>query len=588
MATPDTSTSQRDEVPQPKRSATPQPEITDADGQVQNVGLDQLMVVAATPQNRFIPGAEFVKAAGLLARRPRRVADHTVEVAGDLARIIAGRSKRTPPKRDSRFRDPAWTESWLFRRICQGYLSISDYAHRLADEPPLEWADYERLHLVVDNLIDALAPTNFPLTNPTVWKTTIDRGGANFVAGARAAVRDARSPAKLPANVDVSAFKVGETVAASEGAVVRREERFELIQYEPRTEKVHQIPVVLVPPMISKYYVVDLSPGKSMVEFLGNQGLQPFAVSWANPGRNDADWHLAGYLDSIIKAMETARDITGADTVHVVGFCAGGVATAIALGHLAALGRMVEVASLSLMVTVLDPRAGVPVLSIASPDVAERAKANVRKKGFLAGTELGRTFAWLRPNDMIWNNFIHNYYLGKNPPAFDLLFWNQDSMNMPAGLHADLMDITLGSPLVTPGSLQILGTPIDLRKITCDAYIVGGETDHLTPWPSCYRSVGMLGGKTRFVLSTSGHMAAVFHPPGNPKSTFRIGDESLTSAERWLESAQLHNGTWWLDWAPWLTERSGALVPPPTVLGNDNWKSIEPAPGKYVLTKSEN
>ena len=562
------------------------PEITDAAGEIQNVGLDQLLTEAASVQNRFIPGAEFLKAAGMLALRPNQVVSHTATAAADLARIIGGRSGRTPAKGDSRFRDPAWTQSWLFRRICQGYLSISDYARALADEPPLEWADHERLRLVVDNLIDALAPTNFPLTNPTVLKTTIDRGGGNFVTGARAAVRDARSPVKLPANVDPTPFKVGETLAASPGAVVRREDRFELIQYEPRTEQVHKIPVLLIPPMISKFYVVDLSPGKSMVEFLGDHGLQPFALSWANPTRANASWNLDDYLDSIVQAIETARDIAGAEAVHVVGFCAGGIATTTAVAHLAALGRIDRVASLSLMVTVLDVRRGGPILSIASPDVAKAAKAKIKRKGYLAGTELSQTFAWLRPNDMIWNNFVNDYYLGNKPPAFDLLFWNQDSMNMPAGLHADLVDVALSNPLVAPGALTVLGTPIDLAQITCDAYIAAGETDHLTPWPSCYRSVGLLGGKTRFVLSTSGHIAAVIHPPGNPKSSYRIGDESSPTPEDWLRTAQMHKGTWWQDWAPWLAERAGATVKAPDRLGNSRHTPLDPAPGKYVMKQS--
>src|SRR5262245_57422239 len=435
------------EAPPLRERSAARPEITDSAGQIQNVGLDQLMTEAASAQTRFIPGAEFLKAAGMLALRPSRVAGHTAAVAADLARVITGESGRAPAKGDSRFRDPAWTQSWLFRRICQGYLSISDFVHALADEPPLEWADHERLRLVVDNLTDALAPTNFPLTNPTVWKTTIDRGGDNFVKGARAALRDARSPVKLPANVDPTPFKVGKTLAASPGAVVRREDRFELIQYEPRAEQVHKIPVLLIPPMISKFYVVDLSPGKSMVEFLGDHGLQPFALSWANPTRADASWNLDDYLDSIVEAIETTRAIAGADAVHVVGFCAGGIATTTAVAHLAALGHIDRVASLSLMVTVLDVRRGGPVLSIASPDVADAAKAKIKRKGYLAGTELARTFAWLRPNDMIWNNFINNYYLGNKPPAFDLLYWNQDSMNMPAGLHADLMDLGLTNPL---------------------------------------------------------------------------------------------------------------------------------------------
>lgn len=404
------------------------------------------MAEAASADNRFIPGSEFVKALGGLATRPGRLAGHTATMVGDLARILTGQSGRTPAKGDSRFRDPAWTQSWLFRRLCQSYLSISDFARTLADEPELDWADRERLRLVVDNVLDALAPTNFPLTNPTVWKTTIDRGGENFVQGARAAVRDARSPLKLPANVDKSPFRVGDTLACSPGAVVRREERFELIQYRSRVDEVYATPVLLIPPMISKFYVVDLSPGKSMVEFLGDHRLQPFALSWANPTREDANWSLEDYLESIVEAIETTRAITGADAVHVVGFCAGGVATTTAVAHLAALGKIDHVATLSLMVTVLDVRRGGPVLSVASPDVAEAAKAKVRRKGYLAGTELARTFAWLRPNEMIWNNFVNNYYLGNKPPAFDLLFWNQDSMNMPAALHADLMDIGMSNP----------------------------------------------------------------------------------------------------------------------------------------------
>ncbi|MCQ4361842.1 PHA/PHB synthase family protein [Mycobacterium gordonae] len=568
------------------RQRTKRPEITDGTGQVQNVGLDQLMAQAADQQNRFLPGSEFLKALGGLAKRPGHVVGHTAAVAADLAKVVTGESDRVPAKGDSRFRDPAWKQSWLFRRICQGYLSISDFVRALADEPDLEWADHERLALVVDNILDALAPTNFPLTNPTVWKTTIDRGGENFVAGARAAVRDARSPVKLPANVDTTPFRVGETLAASPGAVVHRAKRFELIQYQPRTKQVVKTPVLLIPPMISKFYVVDLSPGKSMVEFLGDHELQPFALSWANPGRDDAAWNLDDYVGSIVEAIETTREVTGADAVHVVGFCAGGIATTTAVAHLAALGRIDHVATLSLMVTVLDVRRGGPVLSVASPDMANAAKAKVKRKGYLAGTELARTFAWLRPNDMIWNNFVNNYYLGNKPPAFDLLYWNQDSMNMPAALHGDLMEIGLSNPLVKPGALTVLGTPIDLTQITCDAYVAGGETDHLTPWPSCYRSVAMLGGETRFALSTSGHIAAVIHPPGNPKSSYRLGDESCATPEEWLQSAQMHKGTWWQDWAPWLVQRGGERVAAPAHLGNDDYPPLTPAPGTYVLKQS--
>jgi polyhydroxyalkanoate synthase len=239
------------------------------------------------------------------------------------------------------------------------------------------------------------------------------------------------------------------------------------------------------------------------------------------------------------------------------------------------------------MVTVLDMKRGGPVMGFISPDSAAAAKAAVQRKGYLAGTELAKTFAWLRPNDMIWNNFVNNYFLGNKPPALDLLFWNLDSMNMPAALHRDMLDIGVTNSLARPGGLTMLGTPLDLGKVTCDAYVAGGETDHLTPWQSCYRTTQLFGGKTRFALSTSGHIAAVIHPPGNPKSTYRIGDESKADPEDWLETAELHPGTWWADWAPWLQERSGDLKPAPEKLGNSSHEPMEPAPGTYVFTRSK-
>jgi polyhydroxyalkanoate synthase len=465
----------------------------------------------------------------------------------------------------------------------QAYLSVGETAHGLIDESGLEWDSEERLRFVADNLIDALAPTNFPWLNPAAIKVTVDRGGRNLVTGARQLVRDARSPARIPANVDRSGFRVGENLATSPGGVVRREPMFELIQYTPKTGDVREIPLVVVPPMISKYYVVDLSPGRSLVEYLVAHGQQVLTLSWRQPGPENGDWDLDAYVGAIVEALETAREVSGAEQVHVLGLCAGGVATACAAAHLAATGRQDTLAGVTLAVTVLDNHRAGTVSSFISPDTAAAAVERVRRKGYLDKAELARTFAWLRPNDMIWNYWVNNYLLGNRPPAFDLLYWNSDSMHMAAGLHRDFVRVGVENPLAQPGLLSVLGTPVDLSAVSSDAYVIAGETDHITPWQNCYRTTGLLGGRVRFVLSTSGHIAAVINPPGNPRASYRVADHNPADAVTWLEGAVKLQGTWWDDWAAWLEQRSGATAPARQRLGSRRHPVIEAAPGSYVL-----
>jgi len=549
-----------------------------------DVGLDQLLAAAANGERRLIPGSEAVKLAAALVRRPRTVARQAASLAADLGRVAIGVSETAPVRGDRRFSDPAW-KNWWFRRVLQSYLTVSATGRRLVDEADLDWDSDQRLRILVENLIDALAPTNFPLTNPAVLKTTIEKGGVNFLSGARSAVRDVASPLRLPASVDKAGFVVGETLANSPGAVVRREPMFELLQYEPRSPEVYQTPVLLVPPMISKYYVVDLAPGNSMVQYLGERGLQCFALSWRNVTKAQADWGLDDYIAAIAEAVRTTADVAGAEQVHLAGLCAGGVMSTCTAAHLAQIGEIDRLASLNLNVTVLDLERGSPVMAFVSPEAAKVAGSKVRRRGYLPGTELSKTFAWLRANDMIWNNFVNNYYLGNKPPALDLLYWNLDSMNMSAAAHADMMRIGLENPLPKK-TLELLGTTIDLSKVTCDVYSVGAESDHLTPWPACYRSIHLLGGKKRFVLSTSGHVAAVIHPPGNPKSAHWIGDESIAEPDAWFAKATAHKGTWWEDWSAWLSERSGAKKEPPATLGSASYRPLGPAPGEYVFQRS--
>ena len=548
-----------------------------------DVGLDGLVIQAADGNRRFVPGGETVRLVTALARRPRTVARRGARLGAELAAIAAGRSDQRPQRADRRFADPAWRGNWLLRRLLQGYLALGATAQQLIDDAELDWGSEHRVRFLAENLHDALAPTNFPLTNPAALKATIDRGGANFVAGGAQFLRDMRSPAKIPANVDTAPFKVGETLATTPGAVVLREPQFELLQFQPATDQVRQEPLVIVPPMISKYYVVDLSPGRSLVEYLVAQGQQVFSISWRNPGPDHGDWDLDSYVEAILAGLAAARQVTGAGRAHVLGLCAGGVATACTLGRLAALGDLDEVAGLTLSVTVLDTERSGTIGSFVSPDTAAAAVARVRRAGYLDRNELARTFAWLRPNDMIWSYWVNNYLLGQKPPAFDLLYWNADAMDMPAGLHGDFVEIGVQNPLVRPGDRTVLGSPIDLSRIDIDAYIVGGQTDHLTPWPNCYKTTRLLAGGHRFVLSTGGHIAAVINPPGNPKATYRINDEMPPDADAWLAGAETRAGSWWEDWDRWLAERSGPIMAAPKRLGSRVHAPLGPAPGTYVL-----
>jgi polyhydroxyalkanoate synthase len=555
-----------------------------AEPSVGDVGLDG--VLSQIGRRRLRPGPEAGRLLLSLARRPVKVANRGSSLAVGLAQVVAGSSRREPQKGDRRFSDPAWEESWLFRRLVQGYLAIADEARGLVDDAELDWTHDQQVRIVVDNLIDALAPTNFPLSNPTALKATIDRGGENFVVGARQFAKDMSASPRIPANNDRTAFVVGETVACTPGAVVARRPKYELLQYQPVTEEVREVPVIFIPPMISKFYCVDLSPGRSLIEYLVAHGQQTFTMSWKNATKNQAHWDFDSYMEAIIEALKTTAEVCSTDRVHVAGLCLGGIMSTCAVSHLAQTGEQDLIAGLTLNVTVLDNERAGPVLALTSPASAAVAKAKSNRQGYLAGTELATTFAWLRPNEMIWNNVVNNYLLGKKPPAFDLLYWNGDSQNMPAAAHRDLVQFGLDNPLARPGAVTVLGTPIDLSKITADAYAVGAETDHLTPWGHCYRTVNLLGGDTRFVLSSSGHIAAIINPPGNPRARYHVADEHPADAEEWLAAAEKKPGTWWDDWVAWLAERSGPLKAAPQKLGNRKHKVLGPAPGAYVLERS--
>ncbi len=331
---------------------------------------------------------------------------------------------------------------------------------------------------------------------------------------------------RLPASVDTSKFELGGNLALSPGSVVLRTDVFELIHYRPSTEKVLEVPLLFVPPTINRFYILDIAPGRSVVEHLVAAGQQVFMISWCNPGAEEGHFDLDTYARAVLEARDAVAEITKQRAVHVNAACSGGIITSAALGHLAASGDLEEVASLTLWVCALDNARAGTTAALASRELAAAAVAESARKGYLDGRALAGVFAWLRPNDLIWNYVVNNYLLGKDPPAFDILYWNQDSVRLAAGLHRDFVHLALENSLTRPGAMEALGTPIDLSAIDVDSYIVAGVKDHIVPWENAYRSTQLLGGSSRFVLSTSGHIQALVNPPGPAsRSTYRAVDD---------------------------------------------------------------
>ncbi len=557
------------------------PETAAQDG----VALDLLLTDLASMRERFLPGRSIVKLAAELPRHPARSGERAASFVTDLIAIAAGRSGISPTRSDRRFVDPAWTESGVFRRLMQSYLALADLIDVAIDDANLDLQEERRIRLAVENLLAASAPTNFLVSNPAALRTMMDTRGLSLVRGLRNFTRDIRREPRLPANTRTSHFELGEDLAATPGAVILRTEVFELIQYGPQTPSVRSTPVVFVPPMINKYYLLDLAPGRSLVEHLVQQGQQVFALSWRNPGKAQASWNLDTYAGAVVEAISAVSAITGAESCHLAGSCSGGALAAAVTAHLVATSQRDKISSLMLAVCVIDSeRAGV-ASAFKSRRATEASVSKVARKGYLDGHVLQAIFAWLRPQDLIWPYVVNNYLLGQEPPPFDILYWNADTTCVGAGLYADLADLALDNSLAHPGMLNLLGTPIDLATVDIDSYVVAGVADHITPWENCYRTTQLLGGDVRFILSTSGHVAALVCPVTNTKASYRAASgRHPADSERWLQTSSEHSGSWWSDWSEWLADRSGPDRPAPRKLGDRRFRVLHPAPGTYVLT----
>jgi len=534
---------------------------------------------------RFIPGRAGLAFGAKLARRPDRIVKRVGGLSAELARVAAGRGQAAPARGDRRFGDAAWDESPVYSRLLRSYLAAGATLDGLLADARLGEQDQRRVRFALQNVHDALAPTNYLLTNPAALRATVDERGANLVRGARNLARDMASSPRLPASVDVERFEVGVDIAATPGSVVLRTELFELIRYAPQTATVREEPLLIVPPMVNKYYLVDLAPERSMVEFLVRRGQQVFTLSWRNPEAEHRHWGLDTYADGALEAIAAVRTLSGAGRVHLAGNCSGGALVSMLAARAAALGREEEIGSITTGVSVLDSHRAGTASAFMGPEIAKLAVAGVERKGYLDGAALQTFFAWLRPNDLIWGYVANNYLLGRTPPAFDILFWNADTTRMSAGLLRDLADMAVSNALTQPSGMDLLGTPVDLGRVTRDAYVVAGVADHITPWENCYATTQLLGGDTRFVLSSAGHVAALVNPPANPKARYRTapGGANPASPHEWAEAAEQRTGSWWEDWARWLGERSGGERRAPKRLGKGRFRVLGPAPGRYVL-----
>jgi poly[(R)-3-hydroxyalkanoate] polymerase subunit PhaC len=566
------------DAPDPKRRASgPRAAASSA--------LDVMLTDAAVDggPRRFVEPLATAKVAAGLARHPDRLARRLGELGQAVAAAVAGRSDAVPAKGDRRFADRAWQENWLLRRVLQSYLVGAQTVDGLISDAGLDWRSERRARFAAGNVVDALAPTNYPWSNPVVLRETIDKGGTNLVKGARQFARDVSRPPRLPASVDTSKFEVGGNLAATPGSVVLRTEVFELIQYTPQTVEVRRVPLLFVPPTINKYYVLDLAPGRSMIEYLLREGQQVFVISWRNPGSAQGHFDLDTYAAAVIEARDAVSEITGEPAIHLNAACSGGIVTSAALGHLKASGDLSGVAGLTLFVCAIDSTRATDAEALVTREVAAAAVAESARKGYLDGQALAGVFAWLRPNDLVWNYVVNNYLLGKDPPAFDILYWNQDVVRMAAGLHRDFVLIALENSLAQPGGTEVLGTPVDLGAVDLDLYVVAGLRDHLVAWDAVYRSARLFAGRKRFVLSASGHVQALVNPPGpESRSSYRSTDEPPADAQEFFRKADVKPGSWWPDYADWLAARSGAAIPAPKKLGSAEHKASARAPGTYV------
>ncbi len=491
-----------------------------------------------------------------------------------------------PGRGDNRFSAQEWDNNPYYQTLKQMYLLASEYLLREAEATDgHESEEEQKLKFHIKQFVDAMAPVNFLISNPEALRRAMETGGQSLTEGLRNLTDDLQQ-GQL-SMTDYTAFEPGENLAITPGKVVHRNKLIELIQYEPQTEQVHEVPMLIVPPWINKYYILDMRPDNSMVNYLVQQGFTVFVVSWKNPDASMEDTKFEDYMDlGFLEAAEAVRDITGSETVNPMGYCIGGTLLSITLAYLAAKGEDKVFGPSTFMVALQDfENVGEMAVFIDEPQV-DFMEQQMLERGYLDKGQLYNMFNLLRSNELIWANVVNNYLLGQKPPAFDMLYWNSDGTRMARAAHSFYLRNTyLENNLIEPGKVVLKDVPIDLGKIEGDLYAVGAEKDHIVPWYGAWRLGQLTSGKVRFVLASSGHIAGMINPPSKGKGRHWVNDEGdagdYASAEEWHEKATEREGSWWTDWVEWLGPRSGEKVSPPE-MGSETYPPLEDAPGTYV------
>jgi polyhydroxyalkanoate synthase subunit PhaC len=539
-------------------------------------------------------GEALTRAVAASLSRPAAPAGAALRLVGDLTRIPLVAATRwlgaeaEPPlpvdPKDRRFADPAWSASPAYFSVRQTYLAACRFARDVVATAGLDDDTARKAAMATDLLLDALAPTNFLLTNPAAMKRAYDTAGASLAKGVRNFIDDLVNNEGRPRQVDAAAFKVGRDLAITPSKVVYRNSLMELLQYEPQTEQVRGTPLLASPPWINKYYVMDLAPGRSFIEWAVQHGRTVFAISYRNPSAEMSGVSMDDYLvHGPHTALDVIQEITGAETVDMAGLCLGGALTAITDAYLRQAGDS-RIGTLTLLNTMLDYSEPGALGTFTDRRTVDKLERKMRREGVLEGRSMAGTFDVLRANDLIFNYVVSNWLMGQDPPAFDILSWNADSTRMPAAMHAFyLRNFYVENKLAT-GALEVGGRVIDLSAIKAPTYVVSAINDHIVPWESSYKTTGLVSGPVRFVLSSGGHIAGIVNPPG-PKAWYQVaeGEQAPPSAAAWRSGAERRSGSWWEDWARWSDEHSGPLQDPPA-MGSTTHPVLGDGPGTYVLT----
>jgi len=540
---------------------------------------DAAMAQGGEPVGEGVDPLEMLESAADLAN-PVAAAGQMPWLAGELMKIATGQSGISF-EGDRRFADVTWQDNFFFRQLGQSYRLFEEWTGRMVDAVERPWDRQGRTRYLANILTAMASPTNFFFTNPAALKRAFETGGVSAVRGGRNMMRDLIRGG-MPQMVNREPFPVGEKVGCTPGAVVYRDEMFELLQYAPTTPAVRSRPLLMVPPELNRYYIMDLAPGRSLVEYLVENGIQPFMIVWRNPraGLGHGQWGLDDYLAAQARAAEAVKKITHSDIINWLGLCAGGITTALMLGYLAATGDA-SAGSATFIVTMLTNRCP-NIIGMFDTEESRKSLRRAAAEGqVFPGKSVRTSFAWLRPNDLVFNYLVSGWLLGEEAPSFDVLAWNDDATAISARFALESTELLVDA-MERPAGVTVLGTPIDLAKVDCDSFHVAGYTDHITPWRAAYSSTQVLGGDKEMAVVKSGHIQSFVNPAAKSRYDYWEGPPASGDPDRWLAGATEHHGSWWPQWLEWLTARSGPEKAPASTLGNRKYPPLGPAPGTYV------